>query len=145
MGFLYDMTESWDWALYYPNATFLLLGSACYSLAACNEAADFDAGDNSAFAVEVGAGGERAGCSGCGGGCGGGRLFGVEVCVCGGGRLFTMEAGSGGGRLFGGGRQGRQGWWAAAVFMGGGACGGQGGLRGLGGARGVAGLGGQGG
>lgn len=53
VGFLYDLTQSWEWALFLPSAFFMVAGSAVYTLQGRNSRIDFDEDeDNSPFAFE---------------------------------------------------------------------------------------------
>lgn len=52
VGVLKELTHSWDAALIVPNVIVLTAGSLCYTLLCRNSLVDFDAADNSPFAVE---------------------------------------------------------------------------------------------
>lgn len=53
VGFLYERTQSWDAALFLPSAFFMVTAAAVYTVFARNDAIDFDAADNTPFAIEA--------------------------------------------------------------------------------------------
>lgn len=52
VGILYDLTQSWELALFVPSAFFMLTGAAVYTFLCDNSPVDFDAANNQPFAWE---------------------------------------------------------------------------------------------